>query len=309
MNKAMGLRMRSGLAIAFLVMTFCGMFADAGVNLNFDPNDVSATDSTTWERCYEANVLPVQDGWVNIWGHDLVGGVGSIVPFDAGDPNGPSYLHTDNDDDYQGFRWQDIPGDFDPNTNDGISIEWRMRAVAGESPFFNHLFASGPQKRWLTTYVTQDSVTLRSADDPPNYAAPEDPNDPAFNDPGFFIYRVTCDNSDWRLYRYKDANDPNRAVSLLTAPVLGVHAVVVLDGTGYMLDFYGETFDAVYDIDYIRWTNYGALPPGVPEVCGDPGTLYLQADLNTDCYVDEDDLKQFSARWLNCTDPDNPLCD
>lgn len=307
MIEAMAFRTRMSLVVAVFVLAFSGTFAGAGVDPNtFDPDNIDPADSTTWERYYEANVLPVQDGWVDIWGHDPGGvNVGSIVPFDAGDPNGPSYLHVVNDDAYQGFRWYESPGDFDPNTHGGISIEYRVRAVAGQSPFFYHLFASGTQRRWLTAYVSTTAVTLESANDPPTFTAPQDPNDT-----GFFIFRVTCDNTHWRIYRFNNPDDPNRAVPLLTAPVIGVHGGdPQLDGTSYKLDFYGETSDAVYDIDYIRWTNYGALPPGVPEVCGDPGTLYLQADFDQNCYVDPADLRQFATRWLNCTDPDNPACD
>lgn len=304
---AMAFRMRISLIVALFGAAFSGTFAVAGVDPNsFDPGNIDPADSTTWERCYEASVLPVQDGWVDIFGHDPGGlNVGSIEPFDLGDPNnGESFLHVENDDVYQGFRWLENPGAFDPNTHGGISIEWRMRAVAGESPFFYHLFASGPHKRWLTTYVSTTAVTIGDVDDPPYFDAAQDPNDT-----GFFIFRVTCDNTNWRLYRFQNPDDPNRAVPLLTAPANGAHGVVGLDGTAYQLDFYGETADAIYDIDYIRWTNYGALPPGVPEVCGDPGTLYLQADLDTNCYVDAADLREFAERWLNCTDPDNPACD
>ena len=84
--------------------------------------------------------------------------------------------------------------------------------------------------------------------------------------------------------------------------------------------------------------------PG-PQVCGDPGTVYLDADLASpqDCYVDNADFNILTSLWLNnactspgwcngadldqsgsinlldfqlfaqqwlwCTDPGNPLCD
>ena len=306
MIKAMEHPMRPGLTVALFILVFGSAFATAEVDPNsFNPNTIDPTDSTTWERCYEANVLPVQDGWVDLHGHDPGGtNVGSIVPFDAGDPNGGSYLHAESDDVYQGFGWHGIPGDLDPATNGGISVEWRMRPVAGQYPFFYHLFASGSDRRWLTNYVSPTSVTLRDSDDDPSFAEGQDPNET-----GFLIYRVTCDNVDWRLYRFKNPDDPNRAEALITAPVFGAHSDVALDGSGYKIDFYGITADAIYDIDYIRWTNYGALLPGVPEVCGDPGTLYQQADFDQNCYVDAADLRVFAAGWLNYTDPINPECD
>jgi hypothetical protein len=41
-------------------------------------------------------------------------------------------------------------------------------------------------------------------------------------------------------------------------------------------------------------------------VCGDPGMTYKDADLNTDCYVNLEDLEVFFSEWLTCTDPINP---
>jgi hypothetical protein len=45
-------------------------------------------------------------------------------------------------------------------------------------------------------------------------------------------------------------------------------------------------------------------------VCGDPGTVYKDSDLNKDCYVTLEDWWLFTSEWLTCTDPDNPMdCD
>jgi len=43
-----------------------------------------------------------------------------------------------------------------------------------------------------------------------------------------------------------------------------------------------------------------------PQQCGDPGTVYLEADLNKDCYVDWSDFSLFAGQWLSggCTAPD-----
>jgi len=43
--------------------------------------------------------------------------------------------------------------------------------------------------------------------------------------------------------------------------------------------------------------------------CGDPGTVYLDSDLNQDCYVDWSDFSLFADPWLQCTDPANTNCD
>ena len=44
-------------------------------------------------------------------------------------------------------------------------------------------------------------------------------------------------------------------------------------------------------------------------VCGDLGTVYLQPDLNKDCYVDLLDFVLFADNWVKCTDPENSDCD
>jgi len=46
-----------------------------------------------------------------------------------------------------------------------------------------------------------------------------------------------------------------------------------------------------------------------PPQCGDPGTVYLQSDLNRDCQVNLPDLAIFAGEWFYCTDPADPNCD
>ena len=53
----------------------------------------------------------------------------------------------------------------------------------------------------------------------------------------------------------------------------------------------------------------GARPLRESLFCGDLGTVYLQPDLNTDCYVDLLDLNILAGGWLKCTDPENSDCD
>ena len=45
-----------------------------------------------------------------------------------------------------------------------------------------------------------------------------------------------------------------------------------------------------------------------PRGCGDPTTVYLDADVNEDCYVDFLDFAQFAIDWMDCTDPNNNSC-
>jgi hypothetical protein len=50
-----------------------------------------------------------------------------------------------------------------------------------------------------------------------------------------------------------------------------------------------------------------AVYPPLPEQCGDPGTVYRDADMNLDCLVNEEDFALFSGQWLasDCAEPDD----
>ena len=43
--------------------------------------------------------------------------------------------------------------------------------------------------------------------------------------------------------------------------------------------------------------------------CGAPGTVYLDTDMNHDCYVNLMDFASLASDWLKCTDPGNTECD
>ena len=61
-----------------------------------------------------------------------------------------------------------------------------------------------------------------------------------------------------------------------------------------------DTFNGPYSIHVYKLT--------APSICGDIGTVYLDADLNKDCYVDIMDLKVLAEQWLRCSDPANSSC-
>ena len=46
-----------------------------------------------------------------------------------------------------------------------------------------------------------------------------------------------------------------------------------------------------------------------PANCGAEGTVYLEGDINEDCYVNLIDVAMFGNEWLGCTDPANNDCD
>jgi hypothetical protein len=79
-----------------------------------------------------------------------------------------------------------------------------------------------------------------------------------------------------------------------------------------------------YELDYppypllqpwtfiLDWDGQLPYPQGqlyhAPDECGDPGTDYLQGDINKDCYVDFKDMALLVQGWLGCTDPTDPEC-
>jgi hypothetical protein len=52
--------------------------------------------------------------------------------------------------------------------------------------------------------------------------------------------------------------------------------------------------------------KYGESRICGPGACGDAGTLFLQADINRDCYVDIGDLREEAEQWLFSSDPQSP---
>jgi hypothetical protein len=257
MNKQRAIKMRIGLAGAMLVMVIGGGDAFAQVT----------QDSTTWEGSYECDDTPVGAGWASIDG----GGanpIATVIP----DPCDPcnNLLHFAPVDWYQGFKWSEDPGQWDPNTNGGISIEWRINVTARYH--FAHIWPSSPiAGRWMTPFVypgfPDGKAELRDGDTAAlnTVLVFEDPNDP--NNGGFHTFRLTCDDTTWTLYRFRNAADPVYS-GWITTPVVANRG----PQTGYSIRFFNEYDTTVFDLDYIRWTNQGTLLPRDPAFCGDPGT-------------------------------------
>jgi len=91
------------------------------------------------------------------------------------------------------------------------------------------------------------------------------------------------------------------------APVVSGETITNPDVTRLNNVFFNVRSDGTYDDD-IRLDDMlitGEEIPG-PAFCGDQGTVYLDADLNGDCYVNWGDFSEFAAQWLQCTDPADP---
>lgn len=56
------------------------------------------------------------------------------------------------------------------------------------------------------------------------------------------------------------------------------------------------------------YAAYVTTVSGPNHFCGEPGQVYLSADLNKDCYVGLSDLAIVAAQWLQCTDLSDSAC-
>ncbi len=125
-----------------------------------------------------------------------------------------------------------------------------------------------------------------------------------------------------------------------TATVLGSHTLSILDAR---VDYWIAGSLQAIRFETIDPNNTAFEVISEPSICGDPGTVYLKADLNRNCYVNlldfnilakhwtrddcvdptwcegadisEDhfvdlfDVYLFTTQWLYCTDPANAICD
>jgi hypothetical protein len=56
-----------------------------------------------------------------------------------------------------------------------------------------------------------------------------------------------------------------------------------------------------------NFDNFVVTTPG--DVCGALGMVYLEGDVNKDCYVNMLDIAVLGEDWLKCSDPANSSCD
>jgi hypothetical protein len=229
-------------------------------------------DSATWEYFYEADDLPhlapVQGGefgWQDLSGGSTDNSV--IVPDGSNNYLSFDYNNGDGGGSYEGFRYLGHtdgghypPNDpdenlFNPQTNGGISLEFRIRIHSGT--FLMHMWPSSPaDSRWLTMLVSDTNITINDSNDFTN-----NPTDVGnTNGPGeWTTIRITSDDTVWNVYR-----DNDQSVQA-TLPIVGNHGPYGL----YQFALYGTQPSAVFDLDHFRWTNQGALV--IPE----PATMAL----------------------------------
>jgi len=213
---------------------------------------VVTADSTTWEGFYEADTKPVTDsvlpGWLNLNGNDNT----VVVPDGSNNYINYSYSNDDGAGSYEGFRYIENPGTLDAQTNGGLSLEMRLRVYSGT--FFMHFWTSSPgDNRWVSMYVTGENVTIRDSDDISLGSAVANTNGPG----EWTTIRLTTDDTNWNVYR---DNDQSIQAQLSITNDWGAYGL-------YQMALYGTQVGTNFDLDYMRWTDAGALV--VPE----PATL------------------------------------
>jgi hypothetical protein len=100
------------------------------------------------------------------------------------------------------------------------------------------------------------------------------------------------------------------------ATFTGPATIIVGKGYGNPNASYAKNPDFDNSIGSDKFTGYSGIDlirtemtVTDPNVCGEQGTVYLPMDFNHDCHVDITDLQAFVGYWLECTDPQNALCD
>ena len=249
------------------------------------------TDSTTWEGSFEADVFPPVDNWIsNCAQHISL--KGTIV--NEGENN---YINRDRtfiyytcvrSMDYVASSW----------THGGASFEMRGRVNGGSDwdAVIGHVFttaeAGDTHYYWLTYYIQNGRIVINNSN---NFGLGN--AEVSLDVTQWRTYRFTMDGTDWNLYI-----DGEPAATLTAGPFAGEG----IPYSGYFGWFWGNTCNA--DLDYMRYTDMGALAPTEDVSCGGTGTVYDPADFNLDCYVNLKDYQIFAEQYMSCTDPANPAC-
>lgn len=132
-----------------------------------------------------------------------------------------------------------------------------------------------------------------------------DPND---NDPnelltGWIHLAVTYDTIAQESYMYINGV-PGNNYPIMSGAEVNIGNYTLGGNAGGDYRWFDGQIDELYIFDQaLTGQEIVDLMEGIiPEMkCGDYG--YFRADLNTDCYVNIDDLAMMALEWLNCSDP------
>ena len=207
---------------------------------------MAGVDSATWESSFEADALaPVGgDPWHGFSEN------GTVVPDGSN-----NYINFGPSGALDGVRSTNLGAAY-ANTNGGASFEIRARHNGGGNlDVWGHIMttsaATDTHKYWLTYYLEDGQMRINNSNswDFGDATVPHDTSQ-------WTKYRFTMDGTDWNLYI---DDDPTPAATLTAIPNAD-------DGNphpGYFAFFHGYGGSTDADIDYLRYTDMGAIP--VPE--------------------------------------------
>ena len=121
-----------------------------------------------------------------------------------------------------------------------------------------------------------------------------------------YIITATMDGAETEKKLY--LNGAQEASASGSATYTGTQASIgVLDsGSKYLTGKIAEilVYDSVDSEQKAIIETYLSLKYGIElRYCGDADTVYLDGDINNDCYVDINDVAEIAKQWLQCTDP------
>ncbi len=202
------------------------------------PQNPITSDSTTWEGSYEADVLPSADGWVQ-------GGPASTY---SSVSDGILTLNSIGAD--TTFNWKlNSAANFD--FINGSTIEFRAKMISHEGGYSSALYIYDKDGKGSIVDFRSSSVVFY-----PSTSVALTTTD------GFHTYRVCYINDTMELY--VDGN-----FSAIMTANRGT-----LTGTANNFNFGDATGanDSHWELDYIRWTNSGAIAPEPTGITADSVT-------------------------------------
>ncbi|MFI4910291.1 MAG: hypothetical protein ACIAQZ_01345 [Sedimentisphaeraceae bacterium JB056] len=205
------------------------------------PQDPITADSSTWEGSYEADVLPSEAGW-------LQGGPASTYSTVS---NGILTLNSIDFD--TSFNWT-LTSDAELDFINGSTVEFRAKMISQQGAVTAAFYIYDKDGKGSIVDFRDTGINLYSS----AFTTLTTTDD-------FHIYRICYINDTFELYV------DNNFVAVTT-----VARFTGLDSAGNANKFnFGDATggnDSNWELDYVRWTNSGAIAPEITGITADSTT-------------------------------------